>query len=79
MLGLAVAGTGAAAADELPGSSTSNSDNSDNVTAESVISSLENWYDNTDVVGSLTSVVGSALTGGSTAGSWMYLLPSTGQ
>jgi hypothetical protein len=74
-LGVTVSGaTGvAAAATDLPSSSANNE------TVQSAVDSLQNWYDNTDVVGSLASIVGSVATGGSSVGSWMYLLPSTGQ
>ena len=66
-------GVAAAATSDLPSSS------GNNETVQSAVDSLQHWYDNTDVVGSLASIVGSVATGGSSVGSWMYLLPSTGQ
>ncbi|MDN6440156.1 MAG: hypothetical protein L0K27_11870 [Corynebacterium nuruki] len=79
VLGLSLAGTGvASAAVDLPSSSAGTKADEGTDPVQSVVTSLENWYNNTDILGSLTSIAGSALTGGSTAGSWMYLLPSTG-
>ena len=78
VLGLTLAGTGVASATDLPGPSVGTKADEGTDPVQSVVTSLENWYNNTDILGSLTSIAGSALTGGSTAGSWMYLLPSTG-
>lgn len=62
----ASAATGVASAQDLPGSGNSDSGQTDNPTVSSIITSLTQ----TDVVGSLFSVVGSLTSGSLAAGSW---------